>query len=63
MCDICHMHPCPGTCPNADWVEFCKCDICGHKIYEGETYYELSNMNICDDCVFDGMKTAEPRDC
>ncbi|PRR77663.1 hypothetical protein CLLI_22270 [Clostridium liquoris] len=43
--------------PQAQIVD--TCDICGEGIYEGEEYYNICEMNICEDCILDFKKTAE----
>jgi len=41
----------PRTC--------CLCDECGEDIYEGETYYRIGGLNLCEACVEDARTEAE----
>lgn len=60
MCDICHRTICPSRCPNADEPPvFAECDICGYEIYVGDEYYEVEDLKVCENCIFDSRKTAE----
>lgn len=36
-----------------------KCDICGEDIYEGETYYEIFDENICENCIKECRRYGE----
>ena len=37
----------------------CSCSDCDSGIYEGDTYYEIENSKVCDDCIHDYSKIAE----
>ena len=63
MCDICRQYRCPGACPNApDPTPFATCSECGGDILDGDTYYEILDEPICEECVWNARKTAEVRD-
>lgn len=50
ICEYCHrgMGHNKG-CPNYEEEKFC--DLCGHKIYDGDTYYTTVEGTImCDMC-------------
>lgn len=52
MCEICHQNPCHVRCPNSDEDGKCyKCDECGYDIYEGDVYYRIEEMIICEECI------------
>ncbi|AJA42832.1 hypothetical protein DP145_01570 [Clostridium tetani] len=36
-----------------------ECSICGHEIYEGDEYYHIDNLKICEDCILDFKKIGE----
>ncbi|WP_434302690.1 hypothetical protein [Clostridium botulinum] len=36
-----------------------RCDICGNNIYEGDDYYYISHMNICNNCIDEFKKVGE----
>lgn len=36
-----------------------ECDLCGCGIYEGDSYYEVSDFIVCEDCIDDFKKVAE----
>lgn len=43
--------------------EYIVCDICGEKIFcgdgywEGDTYYIINELNICEDCISNYIRT------
>ena len=37
----------------------CFCEKCNGEIYQGEDYYYIAEMNICEDCIADYIRTAE----
>ena len=61
ICPICgacngHIAGCPeGKQPEP---EHC-CDGCGHAFYNGDAYYEIADMKLCEDCVNDSKKTFD----
>ncbi len=60
MCDVCRQYPCNPRCPNADDPKVVtKCKNCGDKIYEGEEYHHIGDMDFCEECVREGRKVAE----
>lgn len=60
MCSECHQYECPSSCPNASSPQvYAYCELCDKKIYEGEEYYRLADMNICERCVNKAYTTAE----
>lgn len=36
-----------------------NCNVCGYEIFEGEDYYKICNMKICENCIDDFKKIAE----
>lgn len=32
------------------------CAICGGSLYEGDPYYEIDDMEICEDCMKDNYR-------
>ena len=34
------------------------CDVCGEAIFEGETYYDICSMSICEKCIADAAEIA-----
>lgn len=42
--------------------ELTKCEKCGHAIYEGDDYFNVHGHIICEDCINDFLKTADPDD-
>ena len=60
MCKICRSFPCRPQCPNAEPIEVYTCDLCEEPIYDGDTYYRLSDdLCACEDCVQSAKRTAE----
>ena len=43
-----------------DWDAEVKfyCDACGEAIFEGETYYDICSMSICEKCIADAAEIA-----
>lgn len=37
----------------------CYCEKCNGEIYEGEEYYYIAEMKICEDCIDNFRTTAE----
>ena len=37
----------------------CKCSRCGWDIFKGDSYYEINNESICDECIRDFLKIAD----
>jgi formylmethanofuran dehydrogenase subunit E len=35
------------------------CNICGEDIYEGESYYDIENIIICNSCIEEFKKVAQ----
>lgn len=63
MCEICHQHPCPSGCPNAEEPKPVKiCDWCRGEIYVGDTYYKIAGEDVCEDCVDECKSTAEEEE-
>lgn len=61
MCKECGHYICPSNCPNSSYEEreVCRCEICNKPILEGDEYYEIGELNYCEDCVLNGYKVAE----
>lgn len=60
MCAECHQNPCSPQCPNADEPEpEFLCEICSAPVYEGEEYYLINDMSICECCVDDMKRRRE----
>lgn len=51
MCEICRQNPCCPACPNHvdELVEIC-CE-CGAKIFEGDDYYNIEGIVLCENCI------------
>lgn len=57
MCAECRQTPCHPSCPNAEPAEVNGyCYLCGCKIYEGDTYYRLDDMDFCEECIWDARR-------
>lgn len=53
-----HYDPCSGTQTEDRIVTYCS--ECEGEIYEGEPYYRFDDgFNVCDDCAFKALTTAE----
>ncbi len=63
MCIECGYYRCPSNCPNASSpAPYCKCEICGKDIYEGDEYYEIDGHAYCEDCIWNSSKIAGEDD-
>lgn len=51
MCEICHQHPCNVACSNSDEEAVTSCDLCGCGLSAGTTYYTISGIEICENCI------------
>ena len=51
MCDICHSNPCRPQCPNAVDIPALRCEGCGDALYNGETYYQIGETILCEECI------------
>ena len=49
-----------SSCPNADEPKLVhSCDICWKSnIFEGDTYYDLDGLIVCEDCMINSKKEA-----
>lgn len=36
-----------------------KCSFCGEPIKEGELYYKIANMKLCENCIADSSEYAK----
>lgn len=60
MCQECLQQPCHPRCPNAPEPKvFTTCEICGSKIYEGDEFYQVSDIDVCEKCIYKCRKYAE----
>ena len=60
MCDICLQSPCNPRCPNAEEPKvYTRCEVCGGKIYEGDDFYKVLDIDVCEDCLQNSRKCAE----
>lgn len=59
MCDLCFHSPCVSNCPNFEPQAVCYCDICGESIFNGDVFYEIADMKICEECVDNSKSYAE----
>ena len=57
MCECGHI-PHDPRCPDNGEEPAYICEICGAEIFSGESYYDISEMIICPDCVEDMRETA-----
>lgn len=62
MCEECRRYPCHPSCPNAEPVIVCNCEICGDDIHAGETVYTINGKMYCETCIDDCREVAEPQD-
>lgn len=57
MCAECRQTPCHPSCPNAEPDEpIRKCYLCGRDIFAGNTYYQLYDMEFCEECIWDARR-------
>lgn len=35
---------------------YCICESCGCDIYEGEDYYYIDEVDVCDSCIWDYVR-------
>lgn len=58
ICNVCGGRNChmPG-CPEAKQTDtkYC-CDGCGHAFYNGDAYYEVEGVKLCEDCINDSKR-------
>lgn len=59
MCDECRHSPCITRCPNYEEKPLFYCDRCGEGIFNGEIYYKIADMMLCEDCISDSKTYAE----
>ena len=62
MCEECLQYPCHPRCPNAVIPVACHCDVCDAEILDGEEMYDIDGMNVCENCIIRGRKTAVCED-
>lgn len=58
MCEFCHQYPCNVACPNSDEEAVTSCDLCGCGLSAGTTYYRISGIKICEDCIDDYIRSC-----
>lgn len=58
MCDECRSTPCNPSCPYEETPPVYCCEICGAEIYEGDYWWDVNDMILCEDCVNDMRRTA-----
>lgn len=52
MCAICHSAPCHPRCPNApEPIAIDDCYLCDIPILEGEGYFTVGSVAVCNSCV------------
>ncbi len=57
MCAECRQTPCHPSCPNAEPDKVIgMCYLCKVKIFEGDTYYKLDDMEFCEECISDARR-------
>lgn len=57
MCAECRQTPCHPSCPNAEPDKLLgKCYLCGRKIFDVNTYYQLDDMEFCEECVLNARR-------
>lgn len=63
MCDVCLKVPCDPRCPNAPEPKpVFICSGCGHKIYDGDDYWDILGEQFCENCIDDCRRIAEAVD-
>ena len=51
MCKECGSYPCVSGCPNAEEEKaLLECSKCGCDIREGDEYYHIDNLDMCEEC-------------
>ncbi len=57
MCAECRQTPCHPSCPNSEpSAMIAKCYLCGERIFEGDIYYQLDDMEFCVECISDSRR-------
>ena len=51
MCSVCGRIPCRTACPNAT--------VYIAAIFDGDTFYRIEDMAVCEDCIESSRRTAE----
>ena len=59
MCEICRQNPCAAGCPNYDEEPLMYCEGCDKPIYQDDVYYEVNDIILCEDCIYDCMRHAD----
>lgn len=59
MCEECRHYPCISRCPNFEEDPVCYCSECGEGIFNGDIYYKIADMMLCEDCINDCKTYAE----
>lgn len=59
MCSVCGRIPCRAACPNATVYIAAICDVCNAAIFDGDTFYRIEDMAVCEDCIENARRTAE----
>lgn len=59
MCEICHSFPCRPQCPNFEDEPAMYCESCDCPIYPDDNYYEINDVILCEDCVYECRRTAD----
>lgn len=52
--ECCGCMDCRG---NGDRIAF-RCSQCGEGIYEGDTYWSIGELTLCESCIDEANKTA-----
>ena len=58
MCEFCHSYPCNVSCPYSNEEAVTSCDLCGCGLSAGTTYYTISGIEICEDCIDDYIRSC-----
>lgn len=53
MCEICHRHPCPTSCPNAPDPIVGVCALCRQRIYASEPGVIVDGDTYHTECLDD----------
>ena len=62
MCNVCRQTPCCPACPNFEDEPLYYCDKCECGIFADEVFYEVCGSILCENCVNDGLRTADRAD-